>query len=86
MTGTPSADGAVELGEVVAEVHDAVGVVDVAVGGEDVGGGGSVFGDVDLFDVPELGDELWAPVERLGPDVQPGAHHVRVGRGRGTTA
>ena len=52
--GDAFGDAAVEVGEVVAEVHDAVGVVDVAVGGEDVGGGGSVFGDVDLFDVPEF--------------------------------
>src|SRR6266702_5194504 len=75
-------DGAVQMGEVVAEIHDAVGVVDVTIGGEDVRGGASVFGDVDFFDVPELGGVSWAPVEGLGADGQPGTHHVRVRAGR----
>ena len=68
--GNAFGDAAMKLGEVVAEIHDAVGVVDVAIGSEDVGGGGSVLGDVDLFDVPELGGELWAtsrgPRDRRG--------------------
>src|ERR1700750_133251 len=72
-------DAAMKLRQIVAEVHDAVGVVDVAVGGEDVGGGGSVLGDVDLFDSPDLGDEPGTPVEALRADAEPGTHHMWVG-------
>ena len=69
--GDAFGDGAVELGEVVAEVHDTVSVVDVAVGGEDVGRRGAVLGDVDLLDVPELGGRAWGSSRE--PRGRPGA-------------
>src|SRR5579875_3189930 len=65
LDGNAFGDGALELGEVIAEVHDAVGVVDVTVRGDDVGGGAAVFGDVDRLGMPELVGEFRAPVEGL---------------------
>jgi hypothetical protein len=44
--------------------------------GEDVRGGRTVFSDVDLFEVPELGGKLGRPIDGLRPDVEPVAHHV----------
>ena len=45
--------------------------------------GGTVFGDVDLLDVPKRMRVLGRPVESLGTDVEPVGEHVGVGAGRG---
>ena len=65
LDGDAFRDGALELGEVVAKEHDAVGVVDVAIGGDLVGGGAAVFRDVDLLDVPDVVRRAWGPSRGL---------------------
>ena len=69
--------GALQLRQVVAQVHDAIEVVDLAVGGEFVGGGGSVLADVDVIDVPDFRRQPRHPVNGLGPDPEPLGIHVR---------
>ena len=54
LDGDAFGDGAVELGEIVAQEHGAVGVEDGAVGGELVVGRGAVFGDEDGLRMPDV--------------------------------
>src|SRR4051812_7679449 len=77
LDGDALRDGALQLGEVITEIHDAVRIVNVSIVGKDVSGGASVFSDVDFFDVPEPGGVTGAPIEGFGTDSQPGTHHVR---------
>src|ERR1035438_7101061 len=81
VNGDALGDAALHLREVVAEVHDAIAVEDTAVGTEDVGGGAAVFGDVDFFDAPNLGDEFGGPVEGLRIEEEPVGAGIRVGSG-----
>src|SRR3954470_4884425 len=50
--------GALELSEVVAQIHDAVGVVDLAVGRHNVVAGGAVLADIDRVRLPYLRRQL----------------------------
>src|SRR3954463_4891848 len=54
--------GALELGQVVAQIHDAVGFVDLAVGRHDVVAGGAVLADINRVRFPDLCRQLGHPV------------------------
>ena len=69
---------ALQLRQVAAQEHDAVGVVDETVRGRHVGRRAAVLGDVDVAHVPDLGHVARPPVERLGADLEPGRIHRRI--------
>ncbi len=52
---------ALQMREIVPEIHDAVEVVDLAVTGRPVGGRCTVLADIDLLDVPDLARHCAAP-------------------------
>src|SRR5205807_3173079 len=54
--------GALQLRQIVAQVHDAVEIVDVAVGGDLVVGGRAVLADVDRINVPDFRREPRHPI------------------------
>ena len=68
---------ALQLHQVVAQIHDAVEVVDLAVGSWLVGRGGAVLGDIDSVELPDLCGQPWHPVGRLRRDPEPVRQHVR---------
>src|SRR5712692_7314784 len=47
---------ALQLRQIIAQIHDAIHVVDIAVSGWLVAPGRSVLGDIDRLDVPQPGD------------------------------
>ncbi|MCK7532423.1 MAG: hypothetical protein MZV63_16020 [Marinilabiliales bacterium] len=70
---------ALELRQIVPEVHHPVRVVHAAVGRRDVRRGAAVLGDVDLLLLPDVGRVPRPPVIGFGRHEQPRRRHVRKG-------
>src|SRR6478735_11215317 len=60
--------GALQLPQIVAQIHDAVEVVDLAVGGHLGIRRRAVLADIDGIDVPDLGGNSRHPIDRLRAD------------------
>src|ERR1700754_4745336 len=73
----PFGSRALQLRQIIAQVHDAVEIVDVAVGGDFVVGGGAVLADIDRLDFPDFCGQPRYPVGRLGADPEPIDIHMR---------
>src|SRR5690349_4618415 len=56
---------ALQLPEIIAQIHDAIEVVDLAVGMKLVFRRGAVLADVDRLDIPDLRRQTRSPVDRL---------------------
>src|SRR5258705_7120995 len=67
---------ALKLCQVIAQVHHAIGVIHNTVGSWYVRRGASILSNVNLFNVPDLRDVTWTPVESFWPNVQPRRRHV----------
>ena len=57
---------ALQLRQIIAQVHDTIHVIDGAVRGRLVAPRRSVLGDIDRFHVPQFRDVARDPVDRLG--------------------
>src|ERR1019366_2750069 len=71
----------VDVGDVIAEVHYAVGVFYVAGGVRGVVGGAAILSNEDGGRMPEVAHVADGPIGALGGDVDPGRSHVRIRRG-----
>src|SRR5580704_2009664 len=70
--------GAVHVRDVIAKIHDAIGVFDVSAGIDHIVGGTTVFSDVERLGLPKLGGVANGPIECFGVDVNPRRSHVGV--------
>src|SRR5208282_4576272 len=79
LDGVAFRHGAMDVGDMISEVHHSICIFDFAGGVGHVVRSAAVFSDEDRLWAPEVVYVADAPVSALRDDVDPGCNHVRVG-------